>query len=61
MSAGFKPVGIVENDPACRETLEANGADGRLHTAGWTIHEETVTTFDYSRVGKTALLSAGAR
>jgi DNA (cytosine-5)-methyltransferase 1 len=58
--AGFDPAGVVENDPACKETLEGNGKEGREHTAGWEIHAEDVGKVDFSCIGQIDLLSAGA-
>ena len=55
--AGFNPVGVIENDPACKETLEANGIDGRSYTAGWQIHAEDVSTFDYSSLERGSVVS----
>lgn len=56
--AGFHPVGVIESDPACKETLEENASAG--YTAGWPIHAQNVSEFDYSSVGDVELLSAGA-
>jgi len=59
-AAGFDPLAIIEKDVSCKETLEANGKDGRTHTANWTVHDEDVATFDFSKLGEVDLLSAGA-
>jgi DNA (cytosine-5)-methyltransferase 1 len=58
--AGFHPTAVVENDADCCATLRANASNGLRHTAGWPVEEASVVGFDYSRMPRPSLVSAGA-
>jgi DNA (cytosine-5)-methyltransferase 1 len=59
-AAGFRADAIIENDKYSCETIRKNKQRRLKLTAGWTLYEKDISTFDFSSLQKGfALLSGG--